>query len=521
MGRIYKNHQKNNNIIKNITAVVMSFLLIIQSGYPLLEAHAQTNKQADQDDFVSYTASKGNVVLGESAFTQEQVLGENEDGTYTLSITLRSGLFDSNQNEESNQSKNDYFTAPQSGRYLIELWGGSGADGQDSNYSAGGKGGKGGHIYGIADLNAGDTLYYVLGGNGTQTKNTNTGGGANGGGNHGDVGSYKVGGGGGYSAVFRFPKGTFNEKYLDENGHLKKQLEESDRISNYIMIAGGGGGGGAGNSFSLTSQITGTPDGGSGGNIESNFGNLYGAGYDVEGTFYSGSNGASSGRPARYVGLGGTNIPGALVGDIAWIDGSQANDWKGTYNADLPGGFGSSGNMRGGGGGAGFCGGSGGNMRSLLEAVQVGGGGGGSSFTAREIDTQLEKEEEQKLIGNTSTSGGSVHIEYIGTEARDGFDFAGEVSEYFQIEDVHASGNADVAVDGSHFSIRHAYLYPDNSEAGEKKGEFTVSITVRPKDGFAGGNGVPVLKDNRLFWGYSEDTEPGSRLSVRECATGF
>lgn len=483
--------------IKRALAFILCTVIFLQSGFAVITSLSSPG----MDFYDSNAVFTEYITLGDVTLKQTQNIRDNGDGTYTLTLSLRSALGTSDQNVDSREPKNNYFTVTQSGEYLIELWGGDGAVGQDTYYSNGGQGGSGGHVYGIVYLDAGSTLYYTLGGNGSQTINSDSGGGANGsGGNHGEIGSYSVGGGGGYSAVYLFASGEFEGKYTDNDGNLVADISESDRISRYILIAGGGGGGGAGNGFSIGNSATGTPDGGAGGSVGGNYGVISGTGYDVEGTYFAGENGKSSGASVNYVGIGATNLPGAVSDTLTTLfDVETPNDWKGTYNDNTDGGAGGAGNMRGGSGGAGFCGGSGGIMTGMLIPTNVGGGGGGSSFISNDVNyTALSAEEESLLISNNPcTTGGAVNISFLGEQnpADNSFSFNGTISRYFDIEDITTSSGA-ASFEAGTFTVADASM---SMSAGAETGSLTVSLVLRPKQGFAGGNNVPILEGNRVF----------------------
>ncbi len=186
---------------------------------------------------------------------------------YKIDVSIGASWQTKSRNAHNSTPEDSICTINKDGYYLIELYGGSGANGQATKQSAGGVGGRAGYVYGYMYLEEGQTLYSTLGGNGVQTARKADGGGANGdGGGHGDMGSYAVGGGGGYSSLFLFDKGEFEEKYMNPDGTHEK-INESDRVSKYIMIASGGGGGGAGNERFFPAE--GRPDGGDGGNINS------------------------------------------------------------------------------------------------------------------------------------------------------------------------------------------------------------------------------------------------------------
>ena len=455
-----------------------------------------------------------------------QDLRENADGTYTLSIELASEINRVAKSENNNVSRNEYFTAKVAGKYLIELWGGDGADGSNTSYGQGGKGGLGGHVYGVVDLEVGQTLYYVIGGDGVQTVATDDGGGVNGdGGHHGDIGSVAVGGGGGYSAVFLFDQGEFEEKYLDEDGQMRfDDIDEADRTSKYIMIAAGGGGGGAGNGFSFGGRQSGTADGGAGGSIGNTSGvleNSNGIEYDVEGTFYAGENGKSSGTSYEYVGHGATNNPGTIADTFTTLlKGKQPNDWKGLYNRDFLGGGGGGGNFRGGAGGAGFCGGSGGIQTSILIPTNVGGGGGGSSFMAKIVEP-APADFVPEHTKNDSIHGGMVSIEFLGTTTDlvlNDLNLSLDVSKYFDITGVTEGGvNKAHTLAGQTLSVSDIDLGTD----GEPK---TIEITFKPKEGFAGGNDVPLFKDNKFTCshdGVSADIVPEAKTAYVNVPLNF
>lgn len=439
--------------------------------------------------------TSGSFNIGGATVTHNQTLTDNQNGTYTLEIALSSSYRYEDSNVHPQVSKNGYFKAERAGDYLVELWGGDGADGIATRYGEGGKGGAGGHIYGTVHLEAGDVLYYTAGGDGAATLSTDEGGGVNGdGGNHGDTGSYTVGGGGGYSAVFKFSEEEFS-KYIS-TGDTEPVISETDRVTNYIMIAGGGGGGGAGNGFSLFAQ-SGSADGGNGGSIGGVSGILSGE-YDVEGTFYAGGNGRSSGSSAAYIGHGGTNLPGTISDTLLTLfEGEEPNDWRGTYNPNQPGGAGGNGNLRGGAGGAGFCGGSGGVMTSLVTATNVGGGGGGSSFVADTVNIALSEDEKSLLLGtNPSETGGSISITYL---VEDDFSFLDDLnftftaSKYFNIVGEPSCEGGNISeVTNEYIRITGASVRPNDD--GSASAPLKIKVYLMPKDGFAGGNSVPLTE---------------------------
>ena len=429
---------------------------------------------------------------------------------YTLDATAYYQAHYESVNRDS--SRDDYHVIPRDGYYFLELWGGDGKNGGNSIQSSGGTGGDAGHVYGYTYLTAGQVIYSTIGGNGEETVVEDQGGGANGdGGGHGETGSFTVGGGGGYSAIFLFNDETaFRAQYVNADDTLNA-LSDSDRLTKYMMIAAGGGGGGAGNQ--LFWKATGTPDGGIGGSVgKSASGQLSGSEYAVAGTYFAGSDGKSSGTKTTYVGHGGTYVPGAAGNTyIAWYEVDQPNDWEGTYNSNHIGGAGGSCNLRGGGGGAGFCGASGGIMASLMLAANVG-GGGGSSFISNAINYDITSASTSwinayLLNTNTlSTTGGAFVVTYMGDDitvpldlshlqnASLTLDFNDGTNELFDVVSATATkadgvtANGTAAITGSTVNVSGASLIYESAGTPLK-----VTVVLKLKSGFAGGNDVPLL----------------------------
>ena len=127
------------------------------------------------------------------------------------------------------------FAVPATGTYKLEVWGAQGGGAGSADTSDARKvGGKGGYSYGNAVLTAGQTIYIVVGGQGSYGTQSNAAsglaGGYNGGGNGGGqtpAGTYKGGGsGGGATHIGR------------QNAVLKNTTS-----SNVYIVAGGGGAG--------------------------------------------------------------------------------------------------------------------------------------------------------------------------------------------------------------------------------------------------------------------------------------
>jgi len=477
---------------------------------------------------------------------------DSEKKVYRLNLELDSELYEHKASSNSSTPERGFFTANYTGDYLIQLWGGDGANGLDdpSSNAKGGTGGSGGYVHGVVHLEAGQTLFYSLGGDGSTTYNTGMGGGANGGGDGGATITFGVGGGGGYSALFLFDKGEF-DKYLDENDNLAvSNISEVDRATRYLMIAGGGGGGGAAPGTALLggNNARWPAHGGKGGTIDESISGLIESsnttGVTVAGTFYAGFNGSSSGTSDAYIGRGGTTTPGVVSTTVwDWSKGEKPNDWTGSANREAEPGAGGAGNLRGGSGGGGFAGGSGGVQQSLVSPTQVGGGGGGSSFIAakskgqsweHDIVTNLNAEDKLLLDERPADiPGGAVSITFLPLHhdasldldaARDieveftttpyfelvGFDApkftpiyttvtgtGGETVEVFagyeEVTIEEHNGGYKIALHKSELTGKN----PNGINLIPSEDNLTASLELSlefiPKQNFAGGNNVPLL----------------------------
>ena len=126
----------------------------------------------------------------------------------------------------------EVFTAPETGKYKIELWGAQGGrsmSGGAYSDSTSKPGGKGGYTTGIIQLNKDDVLYINVGGKGQNGQNgADAAGGYNGGGlgTHDHEDNEAAGGGGGATDIRLVSKST----------------DESESLASRIMVAGGGGG---------------------------------------------------------------------------------------------------------------------------------------------------------------------------------------------------------------------------------------------------------------------------------------
>lgn len=415
-------------------------------------------------------------------------------GGRSYTMTLDAAAYLTKRYASESTSEDGCYVAPFDGKYLVQLWGGNGGNGGILDLLANGNpGGEGGYVYGIVNLKKDDVLLYNIGTTGQISMFEETGGGANGdGGAHGDEGIYIVGGGGGYSAVY---------KYSANEYHNETRPTEADRMQKVILIAGGGGGGGANNEAGISDFPTGKPKGGAGGNIASSA-----SGAVDGGMFYAGANGSSSGAvggsSTAYVGIGGTNKPGPAVYTNGGSHCSEGgNDWYCITDPNRIGGAGGMGNLRGGGGGAGFCGGSGGIVQALLKGRNVGGGGGGSSFVASTVSTNIEdlsaNEKDSYNTGaidsNPNAKGsGYCNIVYLGAvsdySAYENVTVKIPVSEYFDIEvDTHGNGTWD----DTEKKITGVSIAPGDKGVEDNHANITVTFTAW--DEFAGGNNVPLL----------------------------
>ncbi|MBQ9980656.1 MAG: hypothetical protein IJP23_06320 [Oscillospiraceae bacterium] len=466
--------------------------------------------------------SAGTTDFGNAHIDCDPIIKYNEEtGVYSLDLELNAELYDHLVNSEDNDiADRGYFSANYPGWYLVELWGGRGADILNGEEVAS-SGGAAGYVHAKVYLEKDDVLFYSLGGNGQETYTTGTGGGTNGGGDGGTMITYGVGGGGGYSALFLFDDPDYFEStYLNaKNEFAYDNINEYDRTTKYIMIAGGGGGAGAAPDGSRFS-----PDGGAGGSVLSStvIDTVEGIGATVAGTYYSGDDGKSSGTSYDYIGHGGTNVPGEKASTSwNWVSGELPNDWVGAYNNQISPGAGGAGNLRGGAGGGGYCGGSGGIQQSIIVPNHVGGGGGGSSFVASgsNISTSLTEDEKSLLDINASKldlSSGAVSITYL---AGDGGSYSFTplsnltvsfaITDYFNISNfdytqhgVDGAGeptyeNVTVSPDGDNtvFTIKNISLLPTETNL---TGKVHITLDLTPKTNFLGGNDVPVLVDNSI-----------------------
>ncbi|TWD90238.1 glycine rich protein [Neobacillus bataviensis] len=121
------------------------------------------------------------------------------------------------------------WTAPQTGRYQLEVWGAQGGGSDNCGNPYQGAAGRGGSAQGEVYLNAGETLYIYVGGQGGCSSNGLAQGGWNGGGSAYASQPEEPGGGGGGATDIRRINGSW---------------DDYSSLNSRIIVAGGGGGGG-------------------------------------------------------------------------------------------------------------------------------------------------------------------------------------------------------------------------------------------------------------------------------------
>ena len=246
------------------------------------------------------------------------------------------------------------FTAPATGDYTLEAWGGQGGNGYISASSTL-AGAYGGYSKGTVSLNAGDILYIYVAGKGQDGNSTTTAktGGYNGGGN--GSGNGKGGAGGGAT-------------HIATTEGLLSTLSSS--TTNILLVAGGGGG-----SAGYTGYKGGN-GGGTSGTAGTSSSTRYAAG---AGTQTSG--GAGVGYNTKSAGDSGT-----------FGKGGNAHNYNSAVNYS-------------GGGGSGYYGGGGGGYRSGTakggkdDYRYTSGGGGGSGFVNTSL-TNASTSTQTQYTGN-------------------------------------------------------------------------------------------------------------------------
>lgn len=503
---------------------------------------ADTSSSAYSKDEVDFPTIASSDDIS-AKLVHDDTLVDNGDGTFTFTSKITADYSFSDISMSRLKSTDGEYPLDKAGKYLIELWGGDGGDGSEffpMSFKAG-KGGAGGFVYGMLDVSTTDAgtkkLVYEIGSKGESETRSVTGGGTAGiGGGAGDVAIFSVGAGGGYSAVYLVDNGVTIGQDVPNVSNLR------DDPSKVLMIAGGGGGGGAGaslHSLNFLSTIfggEGKANGGDGGYFESEINatpsigkfdktNTDNAAFsNYIGKYYAGENGSTSGTKSAYVGQGGTDRPGEIVKSfIGFIEASSyPNDWQRIFHPDAKRGIGGRGNFRGGGGGAGFAGGSGGLQNEPLEARNIGGGGGGSSYVAAgasdggiagftpfaNISTEQQSYFVDKDKNTNAATGGAVVIRYLPTSADysylENVTIEGTISDYFDITGTYinskSTGNTSgpITADANNKISVSGSIAPktDGLEKGQAQDTLTISLKLKPKDGFAGGNNVPIFRSN-------------------------
>lgn len=380
-------------------------------------------------------------------------------GQYELAFTTSGTTTVTYKSENSRATNEGIYIVCKTGTYQIDLYGGDGGNGKGNGTVSACTGGAGGHVHGQVYLQAGQVLYYSIGGNGTTTSAGGLGGGANEGGNNSGTGN-STGGGGGYSAVYLLDTShaqttkAENRTFLtqEEIDDIKTQTYNPENFpaDSYLMIAGGGGGGGA-----LSFLAQNPANGGSGGTLDSA---SYGAANGVvSGTWYGGTDGTSSGS-----------------GNTGSAGGNISTSWT----ADRKGGDSEN---RGGAGGAGFGGGGNGSSTQLL-GTNVGGGGGGSSFVADTVNTNV-----QPIGKDDSIYGGSISITDAASRSESyGVSFSATISKYFDVAFKTGTGVLTSNADGT-------TTVNASTEISLEEKVLVLSLTARYGAAFGGGNNVPIF----------------------------
>ena len=532
--------------LRNRIFSFVSAAIIALNSIPIMNlTTANAANSATNSDSVFFPVVSSN---NESAkLYHDDSLVDNGDGTFTFTSNITSAYSYSDTSESRLRSKDGEYKLDKAGKYLIEVWGGDGGDGGRGFLTGrSGIGGHGGFVYGILEVSAenellGKKLVYEIGSKGESETFDVSGGGTGGdGGGAGDITFVSVGAGGGYSAVYLVDADDNRMTTEDKNtASTAEDHKLRDTTNNVLMIAGGGGGGAAGaNGFHLTALILKMHgDGGDGGSFDSAISAEPSIGNFTTGTYFAGENGTSSGGKTSYVGQGGTDRPEGLAKTtIGYMTASTyANDWQMTYHPELGRGVGGAGNLHGGGGGAGFAGGGGGIQNVILDANNVGGGGGASSYIMAENGYFKQKngDVDQNIIDNylvpkdvkRENGGGAVYITYLEDDASyynylGNVTISGEVSQYFDI-DKSKSSCKNLKYDAQYNEVVQSVSIdqydtdnlnkiriigsiapePNGLKKGQAHDTLTLTLRLKPKAAFAGGNNVPIFAedDNMAF----------------------
>lgn len=386
-----KNYSKTVDISGFIGEITYKFTLVpnpqsaavnLKCGDTEVNGFGTQSCEVEENTAIEYSVTKAGYYDKSGSYTIET-------SDYTLNVTLeeKPWITGTYLNTSSTLAATESLTVYHSGKYLIDIWGGKGADKYSVDLTSSGYGGAAGHVYGVVELYEGQTVYYTLGGNaqtsvlggllGTIISTSESG--VNGG---GKAKSASLGAGGGYSA-FALDTTVISESTINSG--------------NVLFIAAGGGGGGG--SYSSKTDTFACGDGGAGGNMSSTKTAVSTIGYA-----FSGENGTvPSAGNSTYIGGGGSSTAG--------VCSSRSNN-----NGSLLSGGQSY--EKGGAGGAGYYGGAGGRGtgRNQSGKYSAGGGGGSSFISSLATFEGLDSSVTSKVsTSNPSTTGGSLIITYIGS----------------------------------------------------------------------------------------------------------
>ena len=92
---------------------------------------------------VGFAVSAEHGTLGSAKLDAYHSVSLN-NGTYYLDLELNAEFYEHRSSSNDTVPERGYFTANYDGWYLVELWGGNGANGTNTDYCKGGTGGSGG-----------------------------------------------------------------------------------------------------------------------------------------------------------------------------------------------------------------------------------------------------------------------------------------------------------------------------------------------------------------------------------------
>lgn len=300
---------------------------------------------------------KNGCTISISTLINEGYLDEIENISGSVSVTKdANGKFSYTSDTSISTNKSVYnfpytgevqtFTAPETGSYLLEVWGAEGGYRNDQSIS-----GKGGYSKGIISLNKGAKLYIYVGGQGNSTSK-----GWNGGGKAGYEGIY----GGGATDI--------------------RAYNSSDPLNatslNYRIIVAGGGG-----SVGASSKKGGYGGGNIGGTTTENY--------------------VGQGCSSTICGQGGTSSAGGAGTTTTGYTNTAGSFGKGGDGYALSGGYG-------GAGGGGWYGGSGSVPDGSNDDDRGGGGGSGYVLTSTSIKPSGYSPSSSYYLTNVKTISGNI-----------------------------------------------------------------------------------------------------------------